>query len=135
VANEVIFKLDQQMDHRPLSQDEIVLRKELKGKCLGLTSLSRTIARQRSRVTFLAEGDANNRSFHLQACHRGHKNYIDQLSRAGTILVNEYDKAQTIFEWTWALSVDLPDKFAWKWTSNQQYSSSSAYRAMWSAGC
>jgi hypothetical protein len=59
VANEVILKLDQAMDRRSLSLEEQALCKELKYKCLGLASLSRIIARQRSRLTFLAEGDAN----------------------------------------------------------------------------
>jgi hypothetical protein len=36
-----------------LSPEEIVLRKDMKCKCLGLASLATTIARQRSRMMFL----------------------------------------------------------------------------------
>jgi hypothetical protein len=45
VAKEVIYKLEQAQDMRPLLVEEVESRTELKFKCLGLTSLSRTIAR------------------------------------------------------------------------------------------
>jgi hypothetical protein len=70
-----------------LSPEEIVLRKDMKCKCLGLASLATTIARQRSRMMFLAEGDANTRFFHLQACHRSRKIHITLLRVQGNDLV------------------------------------------------
>jgi hypothetical protein len=45
MARELIFKLDQASDRQPLSDVEAELRKDLKHKCLGLSSLERTIAR------------------------------------------------------------------------------------------
>lgn len=45
MAREIIFKLDQAGDHRQLTVEETELRRELKLKCLGLSSLERTIAR------------------------------------------------------------------------------------------
>jgi hypothetical protein len=48
-------------------------------KTLGLASLAKTIARQRARFTFLSEGNASTKFFHLQACHRQRKNDIVQL--------------------------------------------------------
>jgi hypothetical protein len=48
----------------------------LKLKCLGLSSLERTIARQCARVRHLAEGDANTKYFHLLARGRKHRNCI-----------------------------------------------------------
>jgi hypothetical protein len=62
LAKEVILKLEQAQDHHALSAEEIDLCRELKFKCLGLDSLSRVIARQRSRVVFLQEG-ARTRGF------------------------------------------------------------------------
>jgi hypothetical protein len=56
VAKEVIFQLDHAQDRRNLSLEELDLRKELKFKCLGLTSVQRTIVRQLSRIAFLSEG-------------------------------------------------------------------------------
>jgi hypothetical protein len=52
---------------------EAELRRSLKLRILGLASLARTIARQNSRLLFLAEGDADTKFFHLQACHRKQK--------------------------------------------------------------
>lgn len=43
------------------------MRKKLKLHCLGLASLEQTIARLRSRVLYLKEGDANTSFFHQQA--------------------------------------------------------------------
>jgi hypothetical protein len=81
IAIEVIFKLDQAQDDRALSLSitEAALCKELKFRCLGIASLSRTIARQWSRLTCFGEGDANTKFFHLQAYHRSKKNLVDQL--------------------------------------------------------
>jgi hypothetical protein len=44
MAREVIHKLEQEQDRYPLSVEEDLLHHELKMKCLGLSSLSRTIA-------------------------------------------------------------------------------------------
>jgi hypothetical protein len=69
IAKELVYRLDLAQEHRVLSEGALLLRRNMKLKCLGLASLQHTIVRQRSRVTFLAEGDANTRFFHLQAYH------------------------------------------------------------------
>ena len=61
LAREVVLRLDEAQESRVLSPREQALRKTLKLRVLGLASLARTIARQRSRLTFLSEGDANTR--------------------------------------------------------------------------
>jgi hypothetical protein len=98
VAKEVVFKLDQAQESRPLSSEEVLLRNELKMKCLSLASLCRSIARQQSRLTFLREGDANTAFFHLQACHRNRKNTIMHIEHNGTMIVDEELKAEAIFD-------------------------------------
>jgi hypothetical protein len=70
VANQLIMRLDVAMESRALSRGERGLRKLLKGKLLGLASLERTIARQHPRITWLSEGDAYTRFFHLHTNHR-----------------------------------------------------------------
>jgi hypothetical protein len=85
VASEVISMLDRTQERQLLSPAELELRRELKFKSLGLASLARTIMRQRSRITYLREGDANTRFFHLQACHRGRKSFIDRIVHQGTV--------------------------------------------------
>jgi hypothetical protein len=59
VAKEVILKLEQAQETWQLSPKEVEFKMELKAKWLGLASLTRVIARQRSRIMFLREGDAN----------------------------------------------------------------------------
>lgn len=63
LARELVLRLDEAQDFTALPVREAELRKTLKLRILGLASLARTIARQRSRLLFLAEGDANTRFF------------------------------------------------------------------------
>ncbi|KAM0922155.1 hypothetical protein ACQ4PT_006380 [Festuca glaucescens] len=86
LANELILHLDAAMESRALSTEERGFRKLLKRKLLGLASLERTIARQRSRITWLAEGDACTKFFHLHANHRRRKNFIAQLKVDGVLV-------------------------------------------------
>jgi len=64
-----------------------------------LASLSRTIARHRSRIRFLGEGDANTKFFHLQACHRKRKNYIPSLQHEGLWFSAEQAKQDLCFDY------------------------------------
>lgn len=98
IAKEIVLRLDSAMEIRQLQPHEQALRKSAKHNCLGLASLLRTITRQRSRITFLAEGDANTKFFHLQACHRNRKNNIQTLlTKDDVVLIHEEAKAEAIF--------------------------------------
>jgi hypothetical protein len=76
IANLVILRLDAAQDRRQLSDGKAWLRKTLKVSLLGLASLERTIALQRSRIRWLQEGDANTRLFHAVANGHRTKNFI-----------------------------------------------------------
>jgi hypothetical protein len=89
VAKEVVFKLEQAQDHRSLSEEEIIMRNELKMKCLGITSLNRTIVRQCSRLLFLHERVASTHFFHLQAFHRGRKSFIEHIVIGDRLVIDE----------------------------------------------
>jgi hypothetical protein len=66
-------------DSRLLSGDESWLLRKLRQHSLVLASLERTIARLRSQVHYLKEGDANTSFFHMQALYRSKKNLISNL--------------------------------------------------------
>lgn len=99
MARELIAQFDKAQEHRQLSEGEHTLRKQLKMISLGLASLSRTIARQRSRLRFLEEGDANTKFFHLQACHRNRKNTIPTIMHEGSSLSSDRAKFEAIYEY------------------------------------
>lgn len=86
MTREVVLRFDEAQESRELTAQEAALHKTLKLRILGLASMARTIARQRSRLFFLAEGDANTKFFHLQECHRGQKNRIESLWVEGSEL-------------------------------------------------
>ena len=82
-----------------LSPEECDLRCDLKVAMLGLSSLARTIARQKSRCRFLKDGDANTRFFNLHACHRKHKSYIPSISHGGQTFTLEEAKSGAVFDY------------------------------------
>ena len=83
LAREVLHRLEVAQDRRTLSIGEDWLRKELKRLCLKLASLERTVARLRSRVRYLKEGDANTSFFHKQAAFWKRKNFISKIIDGG----------------------------------------------------
>jgi hypothetical protein len=101
IAHTVIFRLDAAQDRRSLSPGEAWLRKTLKLTVLGLASLERTIARQRSRIRWLKDGDANTKLFHMVANGRRTKNYIPSVRVEEEVItdqdriVQEFTRAYT----------------------------------------
>lgn len=91
LAGEIILKYDQASDHRQLTETERAFRAKLKVKCLGLSSLERTMARQRARVRYLADGDANTKYFHLLARGRRRRNTITRLTHAGSTVTSHHE--------------------------------------------
>jgi hypothetical protein len=98
IAKEIVLRFDWAQELRTLAPHELALRRKAKLNCLGLASLQRTIIRQRSRITYLAEGDANMKVFHLQACHRSRKSFVESVRVDNTRLVREEDKAAAFFQ-------------------------------------
>ena len=98
IAKEIVFRLDSAHDTRSLQPHKLALRRKAKLCSLGLASLHRTLVRQRSRITYLAEGDANTKFFHLQACHRSRKNFIPKLRTADADLFKDDEMAIAVFD-------------------------------------
>jgi hypothetical protein len=98
MAREVLHRLEIERDSRDLSENEEWLRRKLKLHCLGLASLERTIARLRSRILYLQEGDANTAFFHQQARFRKKKNFIPKLQVGDQLVVSQEDKQAAVLE-------------------------------------
>jgi len=97
IAKEITLRLDCAQEPRTLAAHELALRRKAKLCSLGLASLQRSMVRQRSRITFLAAGDANTKFFHLQACHRSRKNHIASIQVQDVELTEDKDKADAFF--------------------------------------
>ena len=96
IAHEIILRLDQAQDHRLLSSGERRLRALLKGKCLALASLERIRQCERARITYLREGDANTKYFHMKANARRRKKLIPRLSHGGRVATSQEDKLEML---------------------------------------
>lgn len=95
MAKEILHRLEIAPDHRDLSIAEEWLRRKLKLHCLGLASLERTVARLRSRIRYLREGDANTSFFHQ---HRKRKNFIAKFHEDNQIFTSQAEKQQAAFD-------------------------------------
>ena len=91
LARELVLRLDYAQERRQLSLAENGLRKQLKMRCLGLSSLERAMARQRSRIRQLSDGDANTAYFHLISRGRKQRSYIPALLADGHITEDHSD--------------------------------------------
>lgn len=97
-AKEILHRLEIARDNRVLSPGEEWLRKKLKLHCLDLASLERTIARLRSRILYLQEGDANTSFFHQQARYRKKKNFIAKFQVEERIVTSQEEKQQAALD-------------------------------------
>jgi hypothetical protein len=96
LARELLHQLEIANGRRTLSSGEIWLKNSFKKHSLALASLKRTIARLRSRIGWLREGDANTKNFHLHARHRKRKNFIAKLTIKDHIYTKHEDKAALV---------------------------------------
>ena len=98
LAKEILHRLEIERDSRALSEAEEWLRRKLKLHCLGLASLERTIARLRSRILYLQEGDANTAFFHQQARFKKKKNFIPKLQVGDQVVISQEGKQKAVFD-------------------------------------
>ena len=95
IAQEVVLRLDQAQERRPLTPGELSLRKRAKQRILGFAALRRIKIRQRSRLTWIREGDAITRipsSSILELRRAGEKNYIPAFRTANGMVTAHHDK-------------------------------------------
>jgi hypothetical protein len=74
-----IRELDLRSESSGLSEAEVVLRKQLFAEMWHIRISTESIMRQRSRQTWLQEGDSNSRFFHASVKARGKRNSISAL--------------------------------------------------------
>jgi hypothetical protein len=91
-VNIIVLRFDAAQERRQLNQGERWLRKTLKLMVLGLSSLERTIARQRSRLRWLKEGNANTKLLHAVAHGQRAKNFIPAIRVGDRILIDQREK-------------------------------------------
>jgi hypothetical protein len=96
LAREVLHQLEIAQDSQVLIHEETMLRNMLKKQTLVLASLQRTIARLRSRIGWLKEGDANTNFFHTHARHRKRKNFIAKLVADSVVCTSHEDKSRAV---------------------------------------
>lgn len=99
IAREILHRLEIAQDSRPLNVYEDWLRGTAKRHCLVMASLDRTIARLRSRVRFLKDGDANTALFHSQAGFRKKKNFIPKLMTEDQVVTSQAEKEEVMFNY------------------------------------
>ena len=100
------------MDHRTLNDHERCLRSALKVNLLGIAALQRSLWRQKSRVQWVKEGDANTHFFHLKASARRRKNHIPQLIHDGIPVADEDSKMEVIWQFFDKLMGNSPPRQA-----------------------
>ncbi|WVZ76358.1 hypothetical protein U9M48_024338 [Paspalum notatum var. saurae] len=98
MAKEVLHQLEIARDRHGLSDGEEWLRKKLKMHCLGLASLERTIAQQRSRILYIREGDSNTSFFHQHARYRKKNNFIAKLQVGDQLVTNQDEKQAAVLD-------------------------------------
>jgi len=79
LAREILHQFEIAQDSRQQSSQGVRLKSSLKKHSLALASLQHTIARLRSRISWLHDGDANTKIFHLQARHQKRKKLLERL--------------------------------------------------------
>jgi hypothetical protein len=97
MANEILHRLEIARDVRNLSPSEEWLRRSLKHHSLALASLERIVARVRSGLHWLKEGDANTAYFHHHARHRK-KNFIGKLMVDNRVISEQQEKKEVIWD-------------------------------------
>lgn len=97
MAKEILHRLEITQDSRLLSPLETWLRRKLKCHSLGLASLESTMARTKSRLRWLKEGDANTVYFQQHARYRKKKNFISKLQVDDRLILDQEEKKEAVW--------------------------------------
>lgn len=92
IVKEVLLQLKAAQEVRTLTQQDLNLRRRLKIRNTGLVAIEKSRIRQRSRLTYIRNGDANTNFFHIRASTRLRKNYIHYLHTDERVATTHNDK-------------------------------------------
>ena len=98
-AKQLLGILDVVQEHRTLSPEELLLKRDLKLKYLGLAAVEKLRCKQSSRISFVRAAEANLKFFYLQAKGRKRKNSVSQLEYNGRVLRAHADKEECLFKY------------------------------------
>jgi hypothetical protein len=96
LAREILHQFEVAQDFRLLSPMVDWLMRGLKKHSLALASLKGTIARLRSRISWIKEGDANSEFFHMHARYRKRKNFVAKLVSGSDTYTDHDEKAKAM---------------------------------------
>jgi hypothetical protein len=65
---------------------------------LGLAAIQKARVRQKSRLTWLRQGDANTKFFHIMVNARKKKNLIHSLQSGNGIAISQIEKHKLIYD-------------------------------------
>jgi hypothetical protein len=91
-----LLQLEVAKESRILNVLETWLLGRLKKCSLALASLIRSVARTRSRIAWLKDGDANTKLFHSWSRHRKRKNFIAKIQDGEQLVTSHSDKAEVL---------------------------------------
>lgn len=97
-ASQLIAILDVVQEYRQLSEQEIIFKRDLKARFLGMTAVEKLRAKQKSRLNSIAAEEANSKLFCLQANGRRRKNTIHSLQTAEGMCYSHNSMAQEVFQ-------------------------------------
>ena len=97
-ARQLIAILDVVQEHGQLSNAEILLRRDLKSRLLGLTAVEKLRLKQKSRLTYIKASEANSKLFYLHANGRRKKNSIRSLHTGSRIMYTHEEKAECVYQ-------------------------------------
>ncbi|KAJ4748330.1 RNA-directed DNA polymerase (reverse transcriptase)-related family protein [Rhynchospora pubera] len=97
VITKFLSKCDKQMEIRPLTELEKVLKMLLKRRFVTLAELEEEIWKQRSAIKWRLEGDKNTAFFHAVATNNKRKNQIQKLMVDEVELTDQKSKGRAFF--------------------------------------
>ena len=97
-AKQLVGILDVVQEFRQLTCQELLLKRDLKARILGLSAVEKIRAKQRSRLTMIKAENANSKLFFLRINGRKRKNFIQKLDTDRGVVLDHKGKEEHIYD-------------------------------------